>query len=209
MGHERHRRPAAEPLGQPHRAARARKARRGLPPLRGRLGHLGADPRAGQRAGRGAAGARGQGRGPGGDHDDQPPRVPRDDVRRQRHRRDRRPGQLPARAGRDRLHPHRFRGVAAGRGGGHGRRGGERAGRVRARDRLLLDGSCRGRRPVLPGGNWSGGAARGRRARGQPSPDHVHLRHHRAPQGRCADPPEPHVPVAHAHPGLAAVQPNG
>ena len=51
------------------------------------------------------------------------------------------------------------------------------AGRVHARDRLLLDGSCRGRRPVLPGGFRSGRAARGRRTRGQPCPDHVHLWH--------------------------------
>src|SRR5689334_12057187 len=33
MGQERDGRAAAEPLGQPHRPARARKARRGLPPL--------------------------------------------------------------------------------------------------------------------------------------------------------------------------------
>ena len=37
----------------------------------------------------------------------------------------------------------------------------------------------------------SGGAAGSRRARGQPRPDHVHLRHHRAAQGRGAVPREP------------------
>ena len=77
---------------------------------------------------------------------------------------------------------------------------------------FVSTGHAEGADPYFPasGGPVRGpGAARGRRARGQPRPDHVHLRHHRAPQGRGADPPEPHVPVAHAHPGLAAVRRRG
>ena len=74
---------------------------------------------------------------------------------------------------------------------------------------FVSTGHVDGADPYFPAELRSGGAAGGRRARGQPRADHVHLRHHRAPQGRGADPREPHVPVAHAHPGLAAVRRRG